>query len=218
MSNKNNYQKNLKKTLNTAILSDVMDDMGYQYQMLPIEIKPNYPEAKFFGRARTMSLRPILNGNYHEIYKGILFLENMKPGEVLMIGNAFFNYAFFGELMSTVAKKKGVDGVVIDGCTRDHMITVKMKYPVFAKNHYARDIKNRGIVNTLDLEIRIGEVSIKPGDYVFGDADGIIVIPRRIENDVINKALQIADLEEKIKQKVTKGVSVQQIMNELGEF
>ncbi|MFA5724352.1 MAG: RraA family protein [Candidatus Pacearchaeota archaeon] len=210
----------IKEKLSTALLSDIMDELGFKNQMLPIEIKPNFNEAKIFGKARIMKLKEITKDeDYSDVYKGLYFLESLNKGDILVVANAFDAYAFFGELMSTLAKSKGVEGTIVDGCTRDKMETIKLKYPVFAKNNIARDIKKRGIVGEVDANsTKIGDAVIKMGDYLFGDIDGVIVIPFEIKENVIKKALKIYDLEEDIKESITKGVKVEDLLDKFGEF
>ena len=208
--------KMMKDKLSTALISDVLDEMGYQQQMMPIEIKPNFLEARIFGRARTMTLKPLEHGeNYLDVYKGLYFVERLNKGDVLVVANAFPNYAFFGELMSTLAKYRGVDGVIVDGCTRDYVETVKMGYPVFSKTHFARDIKKRGIVDKLDEQVKVGDVLLTKEDLIFGDHDGIIVIPKIIETEVLAKCVKVANLETAIKSDILSGVSVDRILKEV---
>ncbi|MGV8162444.1 MAG: RraA family protein [Candidatus Nanoarchaeia archaeon] len=208
-----------KDKLSSALISDVLDEKGYCYQMLPLEIKPNFLDARIFGRARTMKLKVIAEGdNYKDVYMGLYFIEDMAPGEILVVANGFPNFAFFGELMSTLAKYRKVNGTIIDGCTRDYVETVKMEYPVFARNNFARDIKKRGIVDKLDVSVKIGEVVINKGDLLFGDYDGVVVIPSVVEEEVLEQCLKVIDLESKIKEDILNGISVKDLLNNRGEF
>ncbi|MEK6927920.1 MAG: RraA family protein [Nanoarchaeota archaeon] len=210
---------NKKKYLSTASISDILDSKGYKNQMLDISIKPNFIEAKIFGKAKIISIKPIKDNNYKEVYKGLYFLESLKEGEILIVANGFRDYAFFGELMSTLAKSKKVEGAIIDGCTRDKLETVKLKFPVFSKGNIARDIKNRGIIDKVDLDsARISDVSVNKGDYLFGDADGVIVIPKNISTEVIEKAIKSYELERKIKEDIKNGISVDDLLKRHGEF
>ncbi len=213
--------KNLSyKKLSTALISDVLDEEGYTNQMFPINIKPNFEEAKIFGKARIMNLKRIDKGEeYKEVYRGLHFMESLGKGDILVVANGFENLAFFGELMSSIGKSKGIEGAVIDGCTRDVSATRQMKYPVFAKNNTAQDIKNRGIVDKLDLEsVRIGNVQVNKGDYLFGDSDGVIVIPAKIKEKVIERAIKVFDLEIQIKKKIWGGASVKELLEKFKEF
>lgn len=212
--------KNVKKKLSTALVSDLLDEMGHKNQLLPIGIKPNFEKAKIFGKARIITLKKIgKKEKYSDIYKSLYFLESLDNGDVLVVANGFEDYAFFGELMSTLAKSKGVEGAIIDGCTRDKLETIKMKYPVFSKKNIARDIKKRGIVDEIDVRsTKIGKTIIRKGDYLLGDLDGVIVIPKEIFNKTIQKALKIFENEKSIKEAIMKGQSVKNLLKNFGEF
>ncbi len=212
--------KKFKDKISTALVSDLLDELGHKNQMLPIKIKPNFEKAKIFGKARIMSLKKMSkNEKYSDVYKGLYFLESLDKGDVLVVANGFEDYAFFGELMSTLAKSRGVEGAIIDGCTRDKLETIEMKYPVFAKRNIARDIKKRGIVDKLDLKsTKIGKVKINKGDYLLGDLDGVIVIPHEIIEEVVEKSLNILRNENAIKKAMAKGKSVNELLNKFGEF
>lgn len=208
-----------KTSMSSAMLSDVLDEMGYQNQMLPLELKPNYLEARVYGRARTMKLKALEKGDdYRDVYRGLPFIEQMKQGEVLVVANGFPNFAFFGELMSTLAQRIGVEGAIVDGCTRDYVETVAMRFPVFSRTNYARDIKKRGVIETVDCPVNVGSLSIEPGDLLFGDYDGVVVIPGEIEEKVIMECMKVSTLENQIKEDLKRGVPVSEILRSRGEF
>ena len=210
---------NIKKDISTALISDILDDMGYQKQMLSVEIKPNFHEAKILGYARTLKLNLLSpKDDYRDIYKGLPFIESMNEGEILVVGGGSKKYAFFGELMSTLAQKRNVEGAIIDGLTRDSVQTRQMQFPVFSRDNYARDIKKRGIITAQDVSVYIDEVQINKGDLIIGDGDGVIIVPRNLENTVLNRAFESARLEERIKKAINDGVPVEQILKQNGEF
>jgi regulator of RNase E activity RraA len=209
----------IKQYLSAALLSDIMDDMGYKHQMLPVAIKPNYVDAKIVGRARTLQLQAITNGeDYRRIYEGLPFIEQMNAGEILVVAGGSRNYAFFGELMSTLSQKRGLEGAIVDGLTRDTAQTRAMEFPVFARDNYARDIKKRGIIVGKDTPVTVGGVGIERDTLIVGDYDGVIVVPKSIEEEVLSKALCAAKLEERIKEAIKEGVPVTSIINQNGDF
>lgn len=212
--------KDVLDRLSTAAISDIMDRLGYLNQMLPIEIKPNFNEAKIFGKARIIKLKALVDDkNYKKVYDGLYFLESLGKGDVLVVSNALKDNSFFGDLMSNLARSKMVEGVVIDGCTRDKLETVKLKYPVFARDNYARDIKKRGIVDKVDDEsTEIGGVKINKGDFLFGDLDGVIVIPQELKDFTIEQCLKVYDLEQNIKKYINNGTSIGKIIRKFGDF
>jgi regulator of RNase E activity RraA len=212
--------KNMKKDeLCTALISDTLIDMGCENQMLPVGFKPTFEEAKIFGKVRTMLLKEIEEkDDYKDIYKGIRFLEEMNPDEILLVANGFDNMAFFGELMSTVAIKNKLQGAVIDGVTRDRQPTRDLKFPVFAKGAYAKDLRNKAIVEKTDGKVKIGAVSISSGDYLFGDSDGIVIIPKELYYETMKKVTSLLETEKEVKKLVEKGASVEEISRKCGNF
>lgn len=208
-----------KSYISSAVISDVLASLGYENQLLPNEIKPNFLKARIFGRARTLTLKELSNGqDYRGIYKSLNFVAGLNSGEVLVVANGFNKLAFFGELMATLAQCRGVDGVVIDGCTRDTVETIEMGYPVFARAHYARDIKKRGTIDALDTKVHIGECTIQPGDLLFGDYDAVAVIPQKIQRKVIARCIEVVNLEKRIKEDIRQGVDIKDILRKRGEF
>jgi regulator of RNase E activity RraA len=146
-------------------------------------------------------------------------LESINAGDVLVVGNAFDKHAFFGELMSKLAKSNGVEGAIINGCTRDKLETIRLRYPVFSKNNIAQDIKKRGTIDEIDAEKTIiGGVEIKKGDYILADLDGVIVIPSAIRQEVFARSLKIYENEKRIKKSISNGQAVDKILKRFGEF
>lgn len=208
-----------KDELCSALISDTLISMGYENQMLPIEFKPNFEEAKIFGKVRTILLKAIeKNDNYKDIYKGIRFLEEMKPDEIILVANGFDNMAFFGELMSTFAIKNKLQGAVIDGVTRDKQATRTLRFPVFAKGNYAKDLRNKAIVKETDGKVKIGTVNIYSGDYLFGDSDGIVIIPKVLYNETMKKCASLLETEKEVKKLLEKGASLEEISKKCGDF
>lgn len=206
-------------TLSAALVSDILDDMGYTNQMLPAYLKPNYEDALIIGRARTLQLKQLIAGDdYKAIYEGLPFLESMNPGEVLVVGGGSDQYAFFGELMTTLAQYRKLSGAIIDGLTRDTAQTRNLRFPVFARDNYARDIKKRGIITSKDSPITIGTVTITRDSLIVGDYDGVIVIPSELEQEVFTRAEKNCQLEERIKEAIKNGIPVKTILEQNGEF
>ncbi len=120
--------------------------------------------------------------------------------------------------MSTLAQKRNVKGAIIDGLTRDSSQTRQMQFPVFSRDNYARDIKKRGIIAAQDISVYIDNVQINKGDLIIGDCDGVIIVPKNLEEVVLNRAFESAKLEERIKKAIKDGIPVEQILKSNGEF
>ncbi len=161
-------------------------------------------EADVFGETLDNSTNPLMSKPF-----GLMFqaLDDLKEGEVYICTGSSPHYALWGELMSTRASKLGAAGAVLDGYSRDTRKVLQMQFPTFSYGSYAQDQGPRGKVIDFRVPIEIGRVRIKPGDIVFGDIDGVCVIPREAEQDVFQAALEKVRKENLVKTAIEKGVS-----------
>ena len=183
--------ESIARDLYTAVLSDVLDELGYRDQAMPPSIRPLDDALVMAGRART--------GIYREVYSvtpgvnpyalEIALVDDLKPGEVAVLGcGGSSRIAPWGELLSTAARARGAAGCLTDGFVRDVKFIRKMSFPVFHGGIAPLDSKGRGMVAEIDVPIHCGGVAVSPGDLVVGDADGVIVIPRAVESAALEKA------------------------------
>ena len=117
-------------------------------------------------------------------------VDDLKADEVPVFAcGASGRIAPWGELLSTAARARGAAGTVMDGLTRDVRAIRGMKFPVFANGIGPLDSKGRGKVAAIDVPVEVAGARVAPGDLVFGDADGVVVVPRAVEDQVIAAAL-----------------------------
>jgi regulator of RNase E activity RraA len=197
--------------LYTAVLSDVLDELGYRDQAMPPSIRPLDDTLVMVGRART--------GLYREVYSvvpgdnpyalEIALVDDLKPGEVAVLGcGGSTRIAPWGELLSTAARARGAAGCLTDGFVRDVKFIRRMSFPVFHGGIAPLDSKGRGKVAEIDVPIRCGGVAVAPGDLVVGDADGVIVIPRAIESQALSKAFAKVRGENSTREELERGASL----------
>ena len=183
--------QSIARDLYTAVLSDVLDELGYRDQAMPPSIRPLDDELVMVGRART--------GVYREVYSvvpganpyalEIALVDDLKAGDVAVLGcGGSTRIAPWGELLSTAARARGAAGCLTDGFVRDIKPIRRMKFPVFHGGIAPLDSKGRGMVAEIDVPIRCGGVAVSPGDLIVGDADGVIVVPRAVEAAALDKA------------------------------
>jgi len=183
--------QSIADTLYTAVLSDVLDELGLREQAMPPSIRPLDDDLVMVGRART--------GAYREVYSvvagdnpyalEIALVDDLKPGDVAVLGcGGSTRIAPWGELLSTAARARGAAGCLTDGFVRDIKPIRRMRFPVFHGGIAPLDSKGRGKVAEIDVPIRCAGVAVSPGDLVVGDADGVIVIPRAVEAVALDKA------------------------------
>ena len=145
-------------------------------------------------------------------------LDDLKRNEVYLCSGSSPTYALWGELMSTRAMKLGAAGAVVNGYSRDTRGILELNFPTFSWGRYAQDQAPRGKVIDFRVPLQVGDVRVESGDIVFGDIDGVCVVPRIIEREVFAKALEKARGEKTVKRAIEKGLSAQEAFNKYGIF
>ena len=180
----------LRKQLYTAIVGDILDTFGRRRQFLPAQCRPLRPDMVVAGRAMTVLEVDVTQEPAQPF--GLMFeaLDSLRPHDVYLAAGAAPTYALWGELMSTAARARGATGAVLAGMTRDTRGILAIDFPVFSYGCYAQDQRGRGQVVAHHVPLEIEGVHVRPGDIVFGDIDGALIVPREMEADVITAALE----------------------------
>ncbi len=198
-----------KEKLYTPVLSDVLDSLGHTAQAMTPNIRPLDDAQVLIGRARTGAYMAVCepgadNKNPYELE--IRLIDDIKPGEIPVLGCAGnLNIAPWGELLTTATKMRGGVGCVTDGLTRDVRIIRELKFPVFCGGIGPLDSRGRGKMLEIDRPIECGGVRVRSGDIVFGDVDGLVVIPREIEEEVFEAAFKKVDGENRSRAELLDG-------------
>ena len=192
--------------LYTAVLSDSCDQLGRTQQALGPEIRPVDEDRVLVGRAKTV----LWSDLYHvpdNPYEGeIRAVDSIRPGDiVVMATGASKRNAPWGELMSTACVRRGGRGAVTDGLIRDVRRIRALGLPVFAAGYKPVDSRGRGQVVAFDVPVEISGVRIEPGDLVVGDLDGVVVVPRAVEREVLEIAAHKATAENHTREELEQG-------------
>lgn len=204
-----------RRELFTAVVGDVMDTMGLQRQFLPPEIRPLDPDMVVIGRAMPVLEADIFANDQSSAGEvmsrpfGLMLqaLDDLHPGEVYLCTGGSPRYALWGELMSTRAAMLGAAGAVMNGYARDTHGIRKLRFPTFCHGSYAQDQGPRGKVIDFRVPIEIGQVRVIPGDLVFGDVDGICVVPAAAVEETFSRAFEKARGENVVRQAILDGMS-----------
>ncbi len=208
----------LGSVLSSPVLSDIMDEFGI-CSLLPPCYKPNLPGAKIFGRARPLHIREVRSDDPpNTIYEALKHYSFVVDNDLIVVQNDRPDLAYFGELNMSLAIRAGAVGALIGGVTRDNAATRRAGFPVYARGHYCRDIKGRGAVASINKPIVLDGVPINPSDLIFGDEDGVVVIPRADELKVLSRALEVLRSESKILSDVCSDADVQKLVDKYGFF
>jgi len=209
----------LRRELFTAVVGDVMDAMGLLHQFLPPQIKPLCNDMVVTGRAMTVLEADVPSGtDFVSEPFGLMFraLDDLKAEEVYICAGGSPRYALWGELMSTRATNLGAAGAVLDGYHRDTSGILRLGFPTFSYGGYAQDQAPRGKVIDFRVPLEVGGVKVAPGDIVFGDLDGVCVIPRDAEDEVFRRALEKVQQENLVGRAIEEGMSAQVAFEKFG--
>jgi len=205
-----------RRELFTAVVGDVMDKLGLRRQFLPPRIQPLDPAMITIGRAMT-----VLEADFFEEGAkpfGLMFeaLDSLRPGEIYLCTGASPRYALWGELMSVRALACGAAGAVLDGYSRDTRGILALGFPTFSYGRYAQDQGVRGKVVDYRVPVEMEATRIEPGDIVFGDLDGVCVVPRAAERDVFSAALDKQRKEKTVRQALEAGITAREAFDTYG--
>lgn len=206
----------IERELFTAVVGDVLDTMGLLNQFLPQKIQPISENMRVIGRAMPVLEADVYgmeNGSEHNALMSKPFglmleaLDSLKPGDVYVASGASPTYALWGELMSTRAQKLGARGAIVNGFARDIDGIRAINFPAFSTGFYAQDQGPRGKVMDFHCAIEIAGIKIEPGSLMFGDKEGVLVIPREAEEEAIRLALEKARGEKTVANAIRNGMS-----------
>ena len=220
----------MKEKLYTPVVGDILDQMGYTHQFLPSSIKPlesMVPADAYIDRSEPDN-RLKVAGYACTVLENDVFgqpdkpfgylteaLDQLKPNEVYVATGAH-NSALWGELLTASAKARGAVGSVVDGYSRDTPQVLGQNFPVFCSGTWAQDSSLRTYVFKFRCPIEIGQVTIHDGDIVFGDIDGVLIIPRSIAPEVSETALIKASTEKTMRKAIEDGMMVTEAFEKFG--
>lgn len=208
MENMKKLFQEMKEKLYTPVVGDILDELGYTHQFLPQSIKPMKPDMKIAGLAMTVLMIDVFGVQEKPFGRLCECLDQIEENEIYIAAGGTRRCAYWGELLTATAKSRKGNGAVIDGWHRDTPQVLEQEWPVFSMGSYAQDSSVRTQVVDYRCPIEIGQVRIESGDYIFGDQDGVIVIPGQIASEVVEKALLKAGKEKELRRAVESGMKV----------
>jgi 4-hydroxy-4-methyl-2-oxoglutarate aldolase len=208
------------RSLGAPLLSDVMDSLGLMQQAMKPFVRPLNEDDILIGRARTGLYMPkytvTAGENPYEVE--IALVDDLRPGEipVLACGGPTDRIAPWGELLSTASQARGAAGCVTDGLVRDIKQIRAMQFPVFHGGIGPLDTKGRARMMERDIPIECAGVRVRSGDIVFGDADGVVIIPSERADEVIAKAQEKARGEDATREELRNGKLLGEVFSRHG--
>jgi regulator of RNase E activity RraA len=216
--------RQIRDELFVAAVGDVLDTMGYQHQFLPAGIAPLEKSMRIVGRAMPVLEADVINDGSKSAGPlsgkpfGLMLeaLDDLRPGEIYIATGASLRYALWGGLMSTRAQHLKAAGAILDGYVRDATEIERLGFNVYCRGTYAQDQGVRGQVIDYRCTIEIDGVRIAPGDLLFGDREGVLVVPRAVEAEAVAKALEKVRTEDKVAEAIRGGMSACQALATFG--
>ena len=179
--------------LYVAVISDILDAMGYRNQVLQPGVVPAQPDPSqvLVGRAATLLVGPQYEVVEQPYTNQIAAIDALEPGDVVVSGvGGMTNIAVWGELFSNAAKARGARGFLTDGCHRDTRMVLDLGFPVFSRGPRPVDISGRGTVISIGRPVEVAGVVVYPGDVVFAEVDGVVVIPHNLAEETMSRAFE----------------------------
>jgi regulator of RNase E activity RraA len=183
---------NARSRLYSGVISDVLDGLGNTHHAMAPHVRPLDDSLVLVGRARTGLYMPVYHVergvNPYELE--IALVDDLKPDDVAVLACPPSNrIGPWGELLSTAAHARGAAGAVTDGLVRDVKFIREMRFPVYCGGIGPLDSKGRGMVMKIEVPVECGGVPVAPGDWIFGDIDGVCVIPAALAEQTLRLAL-----------------------------
>lgn len=202
----------MAQKLAASVIADILDALGFRDQVMRATIRPLYPEALVVGRAMPVLYAEVFEVPDKPYQMEMEVVDNLKPDDVLVAyAPATAKAALWGGLLSTAAKARGARGAVIEGMTRDVKQITSMTFPVFASGISPLDSKGRLRVFAYRCAIECGGVLVEPGDIIFGNADGVVVIPQDVVVETVNEALKKVEAEHLSEEALKKGTLLRDV-------
>ena len=207
----------IEQILYTAVVSDSLDQLGLREQAMREYLRPVHSHCVCAGWARTIQCEDVYELKANPYEKEIQAVDSILAGEVVIVStHRSTRNAPWGELLSTAAKARGARGAIVDGFVRDVRKTEQIGFPVFASGIKPLDSAGRGEVVAYNVPVVCGEVTVHPGDLIFADFDGIMVVPRAAVDDVLQLAFDKVSKENRSREELERGAYLRDVFNKFG--
>ena len=208
----------MREQLTVPLLCDALDAAGYRHQSPRLPISPmTLPDVTLIGRCRTSLWADMAHVDPKPYELELLAVDSCQADDVLVCAaGGSMRSGIWGELLSTAARNAGCIGVIVDGAVRDVAQMRRMKFPVFARGVCPYDSRDRQRVIDFDQPIEIDGVSIRSGDLIAADQDGVVIVPAEVEAEVVFAAWQKVHAENQVRDAIRAGMSATKAFETFG--
>jgi regulator of RNase E activity RraA len=206
----------MRRELYTPVVGDILDTHGLYHQFLPPAIHALREDMRIAGAAMPVLMMDVFEAQEQPFGLMTQALDDLQPNEVYIASGALHRSANWGEIMTATAKSRSAAGAVVNGYHRDTPQVLSQQFPVFSRGNFAQDSGPRMKVADFRVSIEIGGVRVAPGDVVFGDVDGVLIIPADVVDVVVTRALEKARGEKTVRREIENGMSSTEAFRKYG--
>jgi 4-hydroxy-4-methyl-2-oxoglutarate aldolase len=207
----------MRRALYSAVVADVLDSLGLREQVVGVELRLASGTGMLVGRAKTTLWEDFDAVDPRPYELELKAVDECRADDVLIAAaGGSMRSAIWGELLSTAARNRGCAGAIVDGAVRDVAKMQELGFLAFARGTSPRDSLHRQRVVAIDVPVDIGSVRIAPGDLVFADLDGIVVVPQAVEHDAISKAWEKVTAESRTRDEIRAGLKAAEVFRKYG--
>ncbi|MGF1633964.1 MAG: RraA family protein [Phycisphaerae bacterium] len=206
----------VERELYTPVVGDILDTLGCFHQFFPAPVQPLTTDMKLVGRAMPVLQIDVFGEQEKPFGLMTQALDDLKPGEVYVGTGGTMRSANWGEIMTAAARTRGARGAVVNGYHRDTPKVLEQKWPVFSRGRFAQDSGPRMKVVDFRCTVEVEGTWVRPGDLIFGDLDGVVVVPHQHVREVMTKALEKARGEKLVRKEIEAGMSTTDVFAKYG--
>jgi 4-hydroxy-4-methyl-2-oxoglutarate aldolase len=198
----------MRERFYSAVVCDALDAVGLSRQSPRVPLRPLTTSGVLVGRAKTTLWADMAHPDPQPYELELAAVDSCQPDDVLIAAaGGSMRSGLWGELLSTAARRSGCVGAIVDGAVRDVAKMTKMGFPIWARGTCLYDSKDRNRVIDIDVPVEIDGVRIAPGDLIVADIDGVVVVPRDVEADVVRRAWEKVNAENTVRDAIASGMS-----------
>jgi len=207
----------MRKSLYSAVVCDALDSLGCRNQSPCVPLRPMTTNGLLVGRCKTTLWADMFHEDPRPYELELKAVDECQPDDVLVAAaDGSMRSGIWGELLSTAATNRGCAGAIVDGAVRDVARMTDMRFPVFARGTCVYDSRDRQRVIDIDVPVEICGVRFCPGDLLFADVDGVVVVPREVESETIRRAWDKVHAENNVRDAIRNGMKATEAWEEYG--
>src|SRR5262245_24737407 len=207
----------MRERFYSAVVCDALDAVGLPRQSPRVPLRPLTTSGVLVGRAKTTLWADMAHPDPQPYELELKAVDTCQPEDVLIAAaGGSMRSGLWGELLSTAARRSGCVGAIVDGAVRDVAKMAKMGFPIWARGTCLYDSKDRSRVIDIDVPVEIDGVRIAPGDLVVADIDGVAIVPREVEAEVVRRAWEKVNAENAVRDAIAGGMTATAAFNKYG--